>query len=177
MAMAATKETWLDEGLSVLAESGIDSLTIDALCTRLRLTKGSFNHHFKGREAFTNELLTHWEQQYVSRPIQLADEALRPTERFDVVVELAAELPQGPDVAIRGWALRDPVARSHVERVDRRRLEYLHALVEQITGDADRALLVAQILLTIYVGSTQTVPNIEGERFREMISQLRDRLF
>ncbi len=40
-----TKRKWLEEGLSLLAESG--ALTIEKLTSRLGVTKGSFYHYFQ----------------------------------------------------------------------------------------------------------------------------------
>ena len=174
--MRTSKERWLEEGLKVLAESGVDALTIDTLSNRLHVTKGSFYHHFKDRKDFTQALLAYWEEQFTSRPIQLAEEGLLPRDSFEILCELAAELPRGPEVAIRGWGLCDPMARHYLERVDQRRLEYLTALMAEIVENRDRAPLVAEILMALYVGSSQVVPNIEGQRLREMIAELRDRL-
>ena len=50
-------DVWVREGLTVLAEMGPDGLTIDELCRRLNLTKGSFYHHYANRSMYIKALL------------------------------------------------------------------------------------------------------------------------
>ena len=46
------REDWLERGLNLLAEEGSEALTIDSLCQRFGVTKGSFYHHFGSKDAF-----------------------------------------------------------------------------------------------------------------------------
>ncbi len=39
-------DDWVQEGFRVLAEGGAKALALGGLCTRLRVTKGSFYWHF-----------------------------------------------------------------------------------------------------------------------------------
>ena len=45
------REDWLEQGLAVLVQAGVEALTIDGMCQRLGVTKGSFYYHFQNREA------------------------------------------------------------------------------------------------------------------------------
>ena len=71
-----TRAQYFELGLNLLAEDGARAVTIDALCTRLAVTKGSFYHHFQGVRDFMAQLLLYWEHQYGHR---LAREALTTT--------------------------------------------------------------------------------------------------
>jgi AcrR family transcriptional regulator len=61
------RRRWLDEGLDLLATSGVNGVTIQALCERLGLSKGSFYHHFKGMAGYRTALLEHFEERETRR--------------------------------------------------------------------------------------------------------------
>lgn len=67
------KQALLAEGLDILAVHGPNGLTIDALCTRLACTKGSFYHHFRNREQFVRDLLEYWIEEHTLRVIEKTD--------------------------------------------------------------------------------------------------------
>ena len=176
MFMPADRNTWLSKGLEVLAEDGFQSLKVDILCRKLGLTKGSFYHHFKDRGHFMEELLAYWEADYTSRPIGLAEEGAGPLEMFEILSSVAAEVPKGPEIAIRTWAQFDPIARSYQERVDRRRLEYLETLIGGITNDPERSEVLASLVLAVYVGAHQVIPPFNQNQLRVVLDEIRERL-
>jgi AcrR family transcriptional regulator len=45
-------DEWVQEGFRVLAEDGVKALTLDRLCRRLGVTKGSFYWHFTDMKAY-----------------------------------------------------------------------------------------------------------------------------
>jgi AcrR family transcriptional regulator len=54
------REAWLEAALEVLARQGQAKLRVETLARQLGVTKGSFYHHFKNREAFLKALLAYW---------------------------------------------------------------------------------------------------------------------
>lgn len=50
----------MQEGFRVLAEDGIKALTLDRLCRRLGVTKGSFYWHFSDMKAYRKALIDAW---------------------------------------------------------------------------------------------------------------------
>ena len=153
----------LDAGLGMLAHSGIDQLTIDALCTRLGVTKGSFYHHFKGRDDYLERLLEHWVDNWTVGRMEAADQSDDPARRFAAIVEASNTLPHGPETSIRAWALRDPLARRYLERVDAMRMDYLRGIFEEASGDPARARLLSRISYSLFVGTRMVAPPIMGE--------------
>jgi AcrR family transcriptional regulator len=113
---------WVQEGFRVLAEDGVKALTLGRLCTRLRVTKGSFYWHFIDMNDYRKALIDSWA-------------AVRDEERgyFD---ELTAEPPRqrlsrmmtalvGPrhwmlERAMREWARSEPAVAAAVRASDRR---------------------------------------------------------
>ena len=57
-----TRESWLLGALDYLRQTGGSELVISELAEYLDVTKGSFYHHFKGREDFVDAVLQYWHQ-------------------------------------------------------------------------------------------------------------------
>jgi AcrR family transcriptional regulator len=153
----------LRQGLELLAEGGIDALTIEALCARLKVTKGSFYHHFSGRDAFLRALLEHWAAGAVA-----PGRARNPRRRLDALLPV----PGGPEAAIRAWAMRDPEVGAYQRRVDARRLETLETLLRETTGDSARAALLARMGCALLAGAEALAPPLGPAQRAAMLDVL-----
>jgi AcrR family transcriptional regulator len=51
---------WVQAGFGIVAEEGLKALTIDRLCRRLGVTKGSFYWHFSDMKAYRTALIDAW---------------------------------------------------------------------------------------------------------------------
>jgi AcrR family transcriptional regulator len=173
----ASKQDWLTEGLAILAHRGDHALTIEELCTRLGLTKGSFYHHFKGMRAFKAALLAHFESEWTTRFIDLVegDADLSAEQKIAHLLDAveATGSPE-PEVTIRIWAQRDPQARTALEQVDAIRVGYARALLRE-TGlaedDADRR---ARTLGLIVIGADFAVPRPSAAELRALMQHVID---
>ncbi len=159
----STRERWLDAGLALLTEQGPAGVTIDALCGRLGLTKGSFYHHFRGRSAFQVALLDHFERRETQRFIDVAeaDPAVEGAGRLRRLVDAVVADEGGHpelEVAVRTWAVQSDVARAYVERIDRTRVEYVQRLWREAIGEGDRADDLGRMLYLLVVGAHHVVP-------------------
>lgn len=155
----ASKEDWLKEGCAVLTESGAQALTIDLLCQRLGLTKGSFYHHFKGFSGFKTELLSYFEQEGTLNIIEITEQA--PQNKLQQLLEASVSYPPGLEVAIRAWALQDDEVQAVQQRVDQQRVDYVQKLYMELGESPERALHLAQILYTVLIGCQQIQPHID----------------
>jgi AcrR family transcriptional regulator len=159
----STRERWLDAGLALLTEQGPAGVTIDALCGRLGLTKGSFYHHFRGRSAFQVALLDHFERRETQRFIDVAeaDPAADGAGRIRLLVDAVVADEGGHpelEVAVRAWANQSDVAREYVERIDRTRVEYAQRLWREAIGDGQRADDLGRIMYLLVVGAHHVIP-------------------
>jgi TetR/AcrR family transcriptional regulator, transcriptional repressor for nem operon len=59
-AMAPAREKLLDAAFAVIREKGYVASTVDELCARAGVAKGSFFHHFKDKEALAVAAANHW---------------------------------------------------------------------------------------------------------------------
>ena len=57
------KTAWFEQGFNLLKAGGAAELTIENLTKRLNITKGSFYHHFKSRQDYSEKLLEFWEEK------------------------------------------------------------------------------------------------------------------
>ena len=162
-----TKRKWLVEGLDILEEVGAEGLTIEALTSRLDVTKGSFYHHFKNYQDFKESLLVFWEEEGTLQTIQLAEKEASPPEKLARVMQATLK-PSRLEVALRAWALQDELVRDHQQRIDQRRLAYLEELAYANTGDRLYAQQIAKVFYSIYVGSQHIIPPIQGEDLRPL---------
>ena len=51
------REDWFTTGLEILKKDGFLKITIDNLCDVLKVTKGSFYHHFKNVDGYIDALI------------------------------------------------------------------------------------------------------------------------
>ncbi|WP_291327898.1 TetR/AcrR family transcriptional regulator [Desulfovibrio sp. UCD-KL4C] len=168
----------LDAGLNLLAEHSIQQLTIDALCKQLCVTKGSFYHHFKGREDYLERMLEHWVNEWTIKSMNSASLAGESAaQRFDAIVEKSHDLPLGPETSIRSWALTDSTAQRYLEKVDLIRMDYLYEIFKEISGSHNRALTLSQISYSLFIGTRMIVPEIEDERHKAIIKLMKSEVY
>lgn len=149
-----SRERWIDEGMRVLAEEGAPGVRIDRIAARLRLSKGSFFHHFTGIADYRRALLAEWENGAVLEPGDVEPNALLGglAARVGTLVDLRLE------AAIRAWSLQDAEAAAAQERVDRARLGLLESVWLRIIDDPERAHAAALLPHLLVIGASVALP-------------------
>lgn len=129
-----SRSHWLEVALELLQDEGINAVTVDALATKLGITRGSFYHHFKGREDLSTEMLNYWKQKWT---IEIRDDVA--ALGLDGVQSLAAlnnlikhRKAAGYDTAIRAWAIHDDVAQAVLKEADSIRLDFIRSQFDEI---------------------------------------------
>lgn len=166
-----SKTDLLAIGLDILSEYGEGELTIDFLCQKLGVTKGSFYHHFKSRDLFSRELLLHWEKEQTEKFIAACEKSDSAEERYRTLTTIVMDINDEAEIAVRAWALRDPMAKEIQERVDNTRIAYLHTLYTEMTGDVESASILAQLEYATFIGARQIVPRPDKKRIAQLIEQ------
>lgn len=160
---------WLSAGLEILSDRGEQALTIDELCGLLKRTKGSFYHHFSGREDYCHRLLAFIEESDTSDVIRRAEAAgPDPHRRILALIGRTGRLKKDFEPALRAWALRDDLARQAQERIDRQRIEYLERLCIESGLPPSLARLQAQRIYAVYLGASLMCPPLKGARLRDL---------
>ncbi|MCV7033715.1 TetR/AcrR family transcriptional regulator [Mycobacterium heckeshornense] len=164
-------DDWVQTGFRILAEDGIKALTIDRLCRRLGVTRGSFYWHFSDMRAYRRALLDTWA-------------AVRDEDRgfFDA---LAADPPRqrlsrmmtalvGPrhwmlERAMREWARSEPAVAAAVRDSDRRvvaavRRAYLDDGFDPEEADMRADVTFAAGIGFLYLSGPRPNPQAAGRR-------------
>ncbi|WP_320175144.1 TetR/AcrR family transcriptional regulator [Maridesulfovibrio sp.] len=170
-------EDLLNAGLKLLETESIQQLTIDALCRKLKVTKGSFYHHFKNRSDFLERMLEHWVEGWTLASIEAADEGVDAAARFNLIVEKAHKLPSGAETSIRAWALHDQLAQKYIAQVDSMRIEYLRSIFEEVSGDTERATLLSKISYSMFLGVRMMGANISEEDHSRILKTMKKELY
>jgi AcrR family transcriptional regulator len=113
---------WVAAALDVLADGGIDAVSVEPLAKTLGVTKGSFYWHFADRRALLDAMLRTWMEGRVASIRQQAAERSAPAV---VLRELADLFTRRVtiELAIRSFARTDGLAAEAVRTVDRARLQ------------------------------------------------------
>ena len=168
-----TKQDWLEGGLAVLARGDRSQLTIDRLAEELQVTKGSFYHHFQNARDFETQLIAHWSEQFLANTGTLPDDPAILLPLLDMVIAEAFGPTTAPEIAIRTWAQGDAVVREAVQRVDAARRGFLLHTFRALTGDEEKARLMADMLFAILIGCLTTLPRVPVERVQELYNEFK----
>jgi AcrR family transcriptional regulator len=167
-----TRTDWLEQGLDLLVRQGIEAVTIDAMCQLMKVTKGSFYHHFASQPVFLEALLQHWEEHYTTRFITESLAGATPMQQLRRLSVQVIEAHGSAEAVIRAWALTSPLARTYQERVDARRLAHLRDLWAQILKDETQAATVANLMYSIVIGSQSMLPPVTSEELTQIFRLL-----
>ncbi|WP_063046720.1 TetR/AcrR family transcriptional regulator [Nocardia pseudovaccinii] len=165
----AGKASWLASGLVILGTAGPTGLTIDKLVAATGLSTGSFYHHFPGMPGYKSALLAYFEEMHTTRYLREIEAAdLDPRGRLDLLIDLVLvdDEPAAIEVAVRAWALDDPIAAAAKERVDGTRLGVLRTLLADCGYAEADAEQTAQILYLLVLGAGNMLPAVPPAQLR-----------
>lgn len=91
-----TRNSLLDAALKVIRAKGYSATTVDDICAAAGVTKGSYFHHFAGKEELAIEATRHWNQVtgalFASAPYQQVED---PRERILAYIDFRSQIVQG----------------------------------------------------------------------------------
>ncbi|MCF2909202.1 TetR/AcrR family transcriptional regulator [Pseudoalteromonas sp. DL2-H2.2] len=169
--MSDAKQSWLAFALKTLVSHGPDALTIDRLCSRKKVTKGSFYHHFKNRQAFIDALMTYWYEQATARLITIADTQPCPMTRLERLDEAIAATDIEAELHIRAWALKDTSIGQHLCTIDAQRQHYLKTCYLELGLEPTQAEQLATASYASFLGLQQLYPRLSVQDCLTLSSQ------
>jgi AcrR family transcriptional regulator len=163
---------WLDLGLKTLARSGFAALKAEPLAKAMGVSRGSFYWHFADIGAYHAAILKHWRE--VAAEQVIADlEAAEAGE--DPLARLLTRVLSGRfalERAVRSWATSDAAARSAVQAIDRRRLDYVETMLKRSGLSPEVAQARTQILYWTFLGVAFSDKAPEGEMRQALLNEL-----
>jgi AcrR family transcriptional regulator len=169
--MRQRKDDYYRTALELLAEGGVDALTMANLCARLGVTTGSFYAHFTGIREFHSAFLEQWAEGRVYQLKEQVNATPDPLDRIDLLRRIAVAVNHEAESAIRGWARTNSVVAEFQRRVDRIREEVLVQAFLDIGIDKKEARVLARIGLTILVGTQQIEEKVDRKRLDTLLSE------
>lgn len=158
-----TRRDFLEAGQDLLREQGIAGVKLRALLDRLRVTTGSFYHHFADIGAYLDALADHYGDDNVQRVIEAAG-ALPAAERLVALQQMAAEwdIPR-LDRAMRIWATTSERAAAAVARLDAALLTLMREALVDLGFDEREAQVRALLAYSAGAGQSLVISPWEGE--------------
>jgi AcrR family transcriptional regulator len=149
---------WIAAALEALAEGGIDSVRVEPLAKRLKVTKGSFYWHFADRRALLDAMLAYWSE---GRMAAIRDQAAAGATGGEsptvVLLRLADRYTRhgntrglAIELAIRAFARADQSAAGAVQAVDGERLAHVATLFGRL-GWPERDAKARAVLFYSYL--------------------------
>lgn len=167
-----SRSDYFEAGLALLAEGGAKAVTIEGLCCRLGITKGSFYHHFESGPAFLRALLGYWEAEY-SHHLAVAVLAVAdPVHRIEVIADRTVDLNHDAESAIRALARTDPFAEEVQRRIDDDRAKMVRRTLREAGVDPADARRLADVALAVLIGLQQRPRPVDRSRIREGMDEL-----
>ncbi|GAA1659211.1 hypothetical protein GCM10009830_00210 [Glycomyces endophyticus] len=170
-----TRDRWIDEGLTVLAEEGAAGLRIDRIAARLDLTKGSFHHHFAGADDYRAALLERHEREQAAALAATAAAAADgpPEVALAVLADRVLDvLDTDRERAVRAWSASDPAARAAQERLDAARLALLERLWAERIGEGEQSRTAALLPHLLVAGISAVHPRPSRAEIRAVFALL-----
>jgi AcrR family transcriptional regulator len=152
---------WVDQGLKALASRGFTALKAEPLAKALRVSRGSFYWHFADIAAFQAAILARWHEVAAEQIIANVEAASKDEDPLALLLRRVFGERLMLERAVRTWASVDPAARTAVQAIDRRRLNYVEGLLAESGLSAELARARAQILYWAFLGfalSDQPLP-------------------
>lgn len=149
-------QDWANAALDQIAEGGLASLAVESLARRIGVTKGSFYWHFPSRDALLHAALERWEEIEQEIVFGQLEAITDPRERLRALFRLVAREVRSHIIYSELLkALDHPAVKPVMERVSKRRLDYLTASYRQAGLGRVDALNRARLTYAAYVGFLQ----------------------
>lgn len=163
-------DDWISQGIKALTKNGFTALKADPLAKAIGVSRGSFYWHFADLGAFHAAVLKRWREiaaEEIIAGIEAdSDEPLKTLLRRTFGARLDLER------AVRNWAAFDPAAQAAVRAIDRRRLDYIEALLARRELSAATAQARAQILYWTFLGFALSGAPLPPARLQGLLDEI-----
>ena len=166
------KEKWLKTGLDILNKTSYTDIKIEYLCKRLKVTKGSFYHHFKNINDYYSKL---FEYLFIKNGIdldQFIEDITTPKERLNYINRQIIKNISKEKVSVRAWSSHNKEVKQQLDKADVMRIEYFTKLYLDIGLDPKKASIIAKLNIALLVGICQLFYNGSKSEINELIPEI-----
>ncbi|NYZ62495.1 TetR/AcrR family transcriptional regulator [Luteimonas deserti] len=161
-------DDWAQAALDLIAETGVQAVAVEPLARRLGVTKGSFYWHFPSRDALLQAALERWENVEQEALFGALETMPDPRERLRALFHMVAREYKSHVIysallKAQDHATVNPV----IERVSKRRLDYLTASFRQAGLGREDAQHRARLTYAAYVGFLQLNLQLHQARMQQ----------
>ena len=170
--MKLGEKEWIDAGLRVIAERGVDAVRVERLAEALNVTKGSFYWHFKDRAALLERLLEEWSARTTNDVIEhLENDGGSARGRLENLLRISFGSRGRLERGIRAWAAQDETAQKALEKIDQRRVTYLATLLAELGVPPSESKARARFAYHAMIGRFMSgIQPDKGTRLTESVS-------
>lgn len=165
---------WLELGIKLLAERGIEKLNIDELSSRTGKAKTSFYHFFSSKSIFMERLALYWEYYYSLQYFEELNHIIDPKERFEKIIEMAHSRMKDEIVWIyfKEKGKNDDRISKIVLRVEEGRLAFITQIFTEMNFPYEVAKEKASLFMYLFFGwSMLNTSNDSIEVFKKIVIQ------
>lgn len=155
-------EGWLEAAYELLLESGVDSVKIQPLAARLKLSRTSFYWFFKDREELLTALVAKWRDKNTGALIKQSEAYAESIAEamlnvFDCWLDKSLFDSQF-EFAVRSWALQSPDVAAEVRSADQQRLDAMKRMFMRFGFKDISADVRARTMYLVQIGYISTQP-------------------
>lgn len=164
-----TRECWIKAGFDVLDTEGHTRFSSEHIARNLNVTRGSFYHHFKNREDYVRALLSRWEIEYTESMLAHANEGHTLDDILKKYLDAASQKHPSREVAIRAWALNDPIVAEYQHRVDETRLAFVTAKLDRLFIPRRYTTMMGKLIHLCFIGGQMSGDRHNSQEFNQLI--------
>jgi AcrR family transcriptional regulator len=162
------RSDWIEAGLWLLAEKGLESVTIDRLCAKLGVTKGSFYWHFKGSQEYLQSMADYWSNT-ADFLDTLGTSDKDDWEQIREIARRVGDLGYGRiDKAMRVWADNCSETAESVRKTDRDVIQFVSEKLVNIGLVHADAKILSEMIVASGIGLASIDPSPAPEKQKQM---------
>ena len=165
-----SKQDWLSAALESLQIGGVENIRIEHLAAKLKISKSGFYWHFQDRQGLLEQLLRYWAHEY-TEVITSNPQLWRgdPIKRLDQSMKMirAHELAKY-DLAVRAWAMSDPLAAEAVKNVTNSRLEFIRAAFSDLGFKGDQLEMRSMLFVCYHTWESSVFEGISERKLAKL---------
>ncbi len=166
------KEKWLQTGLDILNKTSYTNIKIEYLCKRLKVTKGSFYHHFKNINDYHTKLFEYLFNKERIDLDQFIEDITTPKGRLNSINQQIIKNISKEKASVRAWGSHNKEVKQQLDKTDVIRIEYFTKLYLDIGLDPKKASIMAKLNFALLVGIYQLFYNGSKSEINELIPEI-----